>query len=41
METARAVIEEVFAHPPVNDAELSQRLSQVEPADGRRVLVER
>jgi hypothetical protein len=41
METARAVIDELFEHPPVSDAELSQRLSAANADDSRRLLMER
>jgi hypothetical protein len=41
MENARAVIDELFDHPPVSEAELSQRISGVDPEAGRRILMER
>jgi hypothetical protein len=38
---ARAAIEELVAHPPINDAELEQRLAPLDVAQARRALVER
>ncbi len=38
-ENTRSVIEELFLHPPVNEAELRQRLSPVSKESARQVLV--
>ena len=38
-ENARSVIEELFLHPPINEAELRQRLSPVSKESARGVLV--
>jgi hypothetical protein len=39
MEITRSVIEEIFLHPPVNAAELRQRMMPVNAESARRVLV--
>ena len=38
-ESTRSVIEELFLHPPVNEAELRQRLLPVSKESARRVLI--
>jgi hypothetical protein len=40
-QNARSVIEEIFAHPPVSEAELRQRLMPVDAKVGRSLLMER
>jgi hypothetical protein len=41
MKTIRSVIEDIFTHPPVNDAELKQRLGSIDDEMARRQLTER
>jgi len=38
---ARAILDELFAHPPVSRAELEQRLDRISSADLRRLLIDR
>lgn len=37
----RAILDDLFAHPPVSRAELEQRLDRISPADLRRLLIDR
>ena len=41
LEKARTVVDELFTHPPVNDAELCQRLKDVNTTSLRRLVVDR
>ncbi|MBN1653025.1 MAG: hypothetical protein JXA30_04540 [Deltaproteobacteria bacterium] len=41
MKTTRSVIEEIFIHPPISEAELQQRLSAADEKKARRLLTER
>ncbi len=41
MHRTREVLDELFAHPPINEADLERRLLPIDPASARRVLTER
>jgi len=41
MKTTRSVIDDIFAHPPISEAELQQRLVPADGEKARRILTER